>query len=444
MRRRTAFTVIINHEAGIGDQLDRLVNLHKFGRSLGYTYLHTPLQSTRQISVPLVAWPRWPERLRVKAIFWLARRQDRACKTYHNNIYNFIGLNQYFSSRNENVEQQPHTDKWEVLNAPVFPKTSSERNLLSRLEIREAQRHIKRRVQERSNPLNPCLVRLHSEQVFGVLNPIPAAPGSIDDLNLRAIYFEQRRKHPYQSKFPRGKLKTLVHLRLGDFAVIKTPWDTWLHKERFISYRWQECRGEETFRQLTVADFHAFVQHLVARFSDDTLAVQFSSDGFNRTFNTLNQSFRSNPRHPQITEKQMRLLNKHRHRYNREFKRLMNGVKNSVSTIGETLPNLFNFIASVLTADLIIAAFPVQHTTTQRLLKHYTDSENMPAVILLYKPCAKEQMQHFFSDPYFRDRRKKIIPVNVAEPDFDQIIRRLNAALPPEFNISTGLKTPRP
>ena len=260
-----------------------------------------------------------------------------------------MGFNQYFSSRKQNVDQQPHIKEWGVLNLSLDALLDVGKNNIPTL--RELQRYIDDSISERDKSPNPVLVQLrpgernHTRATF-----VASLPPTIEKIDLLPIYLEYRTKHPHKSKFPCGKLKLLVHIRMGDVALIKTPWGTWLCP---LIYRadggemkrgWQEYLHEDEFGLLTIADFHNFTQHLVSYFSDDTFAICFFSDGLRRLFSDFNNALKSGASSfPKITKKQLSILIKLHRRYGQEFKVLEN-VKNSVSVIGETKLKTFDFI----------------------------------------------------------------------------------------------------
>ncbi len=418
--KKIYFTVASNSGAGVGDQLTSFSKLYELGLLWGYPYLHTPLRAPRSMEILPVGLP-WPwGGLYTRAWrFW----QRHLATHSHRNIYHFLGLNQHLEQR---AGQRPRIERLRaitlVLSAPML-----ENNNISTIE--ELRHYAENHIAIKSGSANrrDVLLRLRMDgSILCLANLLKSAPYSIDKPDFRAIYFEQRGKHPHRSKFPRGKLKMLVHIRLGDTAAIKTPWNTWLYYGRKTSHRWMECRDQNGFEQLTVTDFHNFVQQLLVRFSDDTFAVQFSSDGFDRAFSSLDYVVRTN-RFPQVTAEKMSILNQHRSRFKREFKRLKS-VKNSVSVIGETPPNLLHLVHSILTADLIIAAFPAQHHTVTNFIATHTSCDNAPPLILLCKPHAQAKLRDYLlAKPR---QSEKIIPVNIAAPEVDEIITRLGKLFP--------------
>ena len=434
--KKVYFTALVPRwDTGFTDQLTRFMAMRKLGLSLGYTYLHTPMASGRTERV-VIEGPRWP----------LQRLYLRALRVYykyltgnsHYNPHHLLGLNEYFAS--QEVGYKPCITDLKVVEVDLSGAFLA-RNNISTLE--GLQRWIKKAVLQEEASGHPLLVRLILPIPIGAaLAMLASIPATTDGLDLRAIYSERRRKHPWKSKFPRGRVKTLVHIRLGDKAAFKTPWNTWFyfnrrphpqHPQLGMRATWETARGENEFKQLTVVDFHDFVQGLTSRFADGTFAMVFSSDGFGGTAISFRDAwFLASRRRitQRITKEQLNILSKHLWRYNRQFK-VLRSIKNSVSIIGETPVKFFHFFHSCLTADLVITAFPVQHFTVWNLMTLYAgsgDTPVMPVVILLYKPGAQKELRDFLvkNSKY----AGKIIPVNIAAPDFDQIIARLSELLP--------------
>ncbi len=225
-----------------------------------------------------------------------------------------------------------------------------------------------------------------------------------------------------------------MHIRMGDLASIKTPWETWIYYDR---RGWQESQDENEFTQLTIADFYNFTQHLISYFNDGTFAIHFSSDGFTRFFKRLSSAFGSNssnlaPSFPKITEQQLRTLIKSSKYYERKFE-ILKSIKNSISVIGETTHKLFDLIHSVMTADLIITANPADHSMILTLWRYWHRSKTLPIIILLYKPIMRETIlnpSYFLLQDHPLYKKKRIILVDITEPNFDQLAQRLNELFP--------------
>ena len=422
MPEKIYFTVLSN-TAGITDSLDYLMKLRNFGLSLGYTYLHTPQFSQRSIGLLKVSQLKNGQ-LRNKIHGYINRH-----KRY--NIWHFIGINPYFFAKNQTVKQQ-YDSSWKIVNLNLHNPMLKKKGIST---IEELQRYAKTLVAAGCSPKNPCLLRLTGFDREPHLWPIiiQAPPAPVGELDLWQIYLAHSNKYPHRSRFKNGKLNMLVHLRMGDCAPIKTPWNTFLFYTRNLKIKqWEEYRDPNGFGQLTVTDFHDFIRRLTSCFNDGTFATVFSSDGFKKSFRAFNNSSKIHKHAMNITPKQIRALNKYRKHNEHEFN-LLKSIKNSISIIGETRKNLFDFIHSALTADLIVTAFPVQHTGTVGLLfkyARYSRSKEMPTFILLYKPSQEKNL----ADRGLA-RNKKIIPVNIAAPDFDQVTRRLIELHPQIHNM---------
>ena len=433
--KRIYFTVIVDKRAGLADQLTQFMILRKLGLYLRYSYLHTPLDSYRNNILTT------PSNLRLLRILEKVYRkifnyyQKYAARSiYHTNIYEFIGLNPHFTSSNQNVEQQNDIEKWNVLNFNLLSLSDTEKTGISTFE--ELENHIKDRISERNNSSNPILVKLYMGEYRTYLwrTIKKTIPDSIDALPLEEIYFQHRHKQPWKMKFPVGRLKTLVHIRMGDFASIKTPWETWIYYGR---RGWQESQDENEFTQLTIADFYNFTQHLISYFNDGTFAIHFSSDGFTRFFKRLSSVFGSNSSNlassfPKITEQQLRTLIKSSKYYERKFE-ILKSIKNSISVIGETTHKLFDFIHSAMTADLIITANPADHSMLLHLWRYCHRSKTLPIIILLYKPIMRETIlnpSYFLLQDHPLYKKKRIILVDITEPNFDQLSQQLNELFP--------------
>lgn len=343
-------------------------------------------------------------------------------------IYDEIGLSRHFA-REAQAARHPRPEECEQVRVVLSDRVLEEQSITT---LERLHRFVKDAVSGKSTGGKPLLVCLHLGYPLKLYDRIiRQIPDSIDNLDLSSVYWKQRREHPRKSAFPGKGLKTLVHVRLGDTAAVSTPWKTYVYwQAKGLSslsgapVRWKECRHENEFSQLTVADFCRFIQGLNTRFRDDAFALSIFSDGFKRFF----AYFYAHNDYPQmglgLPRKKMKALFKRRRDCARELKRLEK-IKNSVPIIGEGTGKLIKLIDAVHDGELLIVAFPGQ-TTAFRILNVLGSPAERPPVVFLYKPVAEELMRRFLED----NSSAKIIPVDISAPDFDGVAARLVECLP--------------
>ncbi len=310
----------------------------------------------------------------------------------HRDAYDFLGLNRCFFRTKQYLDPK-FAREYAVVNCPLSDEILKQNNVSTLEELRH---FIQGHVPENSLPLKQLLRFTFTGGVrFGNLtNVIPVA----DKLDLRTSYLEEsNRRRLHKSQFPDGKLKTLVHLRLGDRAMIKTPWGAYLRTKHIGQKTPLEKltdKNDPHFFQLTVRDLRHFMRRLISYFDEATFAVRISSDGYATTFKMLDQAYRQLGAGSGLTLDQMKTLRQKRKIYNREFNTLKN--KNVSLNVGETPKKLCGAISACVEADLIITAYPHQHrfiTHTANFLGHCTNLGNTSLIILLHKSLSEEQMR---------------------------------------------------
>lgn len=391
--------------------------IRKLGYSLGYTYFHKTLYCFRSL------WAAHPLNLPWSLAQLIFLMHARLIRTFSaKSVWDSLGLNDYLARRAK-AQKQVNLRECKQVNIKLGDYVLKQ-NGISTLE--ELQTYVRRAAARENLSERPLLLNVRLMYPLDSFRSIMSSiPDSIDDLDLRAIYLEHRRRHLRNPKYPPQGLRTLVHIRQGESAAVRTPWKTWVYWSRGggRGLRWLECREENEFRQLTVSDFHHFIQGISSRFTDNAFAVQIFSDGFERAFRQIH-GLNDGESGLKLTRKRLDSLLAYRRRYAREFK-ILERMKNSRLTVGEVPQGkLIRLIDAVSTADLLIAAFPKQMGVFQ-IRRHFALPASVPT-ILLYKPIAEKQMRDFLEN----NPSDKIIPVDISAPDFDRTATRLTELLP--------------
>ena len=415
--QKTYFTHVLNSSAGLTDYLGQIKMVRKLGLSLGYVYIHRRTTNRRNTGLMMPLTLPWFLAKKVNRVYrWFVRN--------HPSIYDHLGWTEHFS-REAKAERLPALTECKKVDVVLGDRVLERQGITS---LDGLQRWIKEIVSRESLSDRPLVVSIRLIYPLSLLKAIVRSiPDSIDDLNPRSIYSEHHRAAFPKSRFPEQGLKTLMHIRLGDVAPVRTPWKTWICLERQEKPSvWREYRNESEFHQLTVADFYDFIRGLSTRFDDNAFALQIFSDGFERTFSQILLD-NNDPRKGNslgLLRKQLKALLKQRKRCARELKPPKK-IKNSVSTIGETPGKLTKLIDAVATANLLIVAFPNQVMAFNLMDRFYSSAETPPAV-LLHKPVSGKPLRDFLKD----NPSRKIIPVDVSAPDFDDVAVRLVELFP--------------
>ncbi len=228
--------------------------------------------------------------------------------------------------------------------------------------------------------------------------------------DLHSIYIRQRKTHPWPSRFLPGRTKVAVHIRRGDYTVIKAPWGDTI-----------KCtaRGGPRDRHISTADFKRFIEELTSRLREHDLSTLFFSDGYDNTQTYL----RENKEKHKLSEEQVELLTQQVIADGkREFSPLED-TPNSKVIIGEDLEKLCDLVHSYLEADVIVTA--TYYKFTRKLGGLYFDNDRAPIIILLHQgdPDLHEH-------PPIPPPSNRTVFFNVRDPDYAALVERLKKWLP--------------
>lgn len=432
MNRDRIFTVQ-TRISGFTDQLIEFKVFHKLGVSLGYKYWHKPLQSPR--SANLDGHGRQLKFMDLyhgsRSFFhWVRRKLKRtfqqliykAVPSPPIDIYEFLGFNAYFLARNKNLPLD-ELQNLEILELEFSPELS---RVIDSSNFSVVQDYVRGQVEEKRAGGENFVLRFKvfpdSGMFFRAIDT--AVP---DQFDLRSIYFNKRRIEPWPSIFPAGKIKTLIHIRQGDTALIDTPWNTFvpLYPENLVGKefdRLEDIPNQELF--LTIPHYYDFYRGLSAQFTEGMLGTLLFSDGFVRSERRLYNKMQS----LQFSPQQARDLRKSVHTFNKVKFRDFKDFDHFKMVIGEGAKKLRHLIHSFMFADLVIVGR--HQNMVQKMLNLYCDVENMPVTIFLIKADDEERIQGRIAFWLNQDMRKKTLVVNMAtRPDYAQIAASVRSLL---------------
>ncbi len=203
------------------------------------------------------------------------------------------------------------------------------------------------------------------------------------DLPLRNFFFRNREKKPWRSWFAGDKIKLIVHIRQGDTAIIKTPWNTFIPVWYKMKNRYTEVRhrakiaGE--YEVIDVGVYYEFLNDLYRQFESGFFSGLIFSDGFHQAFETIEKEsvYRN------FTESQKKTFQRLKMSYDQKQFKNFYDWEDVDTVIGEEREKLFDFIQSFFEADMII--FGTQAKMIPKLVSIYTDEDTMPLLINLYQ-----------------------------------------------------------
>ena len=260
------FTVNVNTE-GFTDQLTRFIFFYKIGTSLGLNYTYTSLHSSRS-----------------NIAFTGPHQTNRKLSDSYSDIYDFLGLNtclKRLSSDNDAISLAFNDI---IIN---FDELKYEKRNIKSLP--DFLFYLKSELMPRMRGKKYIRICFKgSPGVFSLYSLI----GGIDDrsLDFRKVYIEERKENPWESSFSEGKIKLMIHIRQGDTAIIKTPWNTFIPVWYTLENPFQEVKSSEDIEDFEVVDislYTRFLRDLFNHFTIENFSPVVFSDGYKKAFSMV-------------------------------------------------------------------------------------------------------------------------------------------------------------
>lgn len=331
---------------GFTDNLERYDICYRLGLSLGYDYVHTPLITPRTTK----------------------------------NIDTFLGFDNYFPLKITDLDLENHIH----IQIDIF-SLFQEREYIS---LHELQHHIREIISSRSSDnIMPIVVftissRYQSPVVKLSRDLLLDSAQNTPQLDYRLIFNLANKMYPRKSRFTRGKPKMLVHIRQGDTAIIKTPWNRYIpltKLKRHNIYHEYKNRRDIDDRTIDVDEFYQFLRQLIKRFEHSFFSIIVSSDGYQRAFKKLYK----NKHNFKFTQNQINKLEKSEKTYtNSQFSNFQK-LDDCVCIVGETDENLLDLIHSALNANIIVTG--TQQRMIPKLLAFYSDQDFPQIMLVLHR-----------------------------------------------------------
>jgi hypothetical protein len=384
----TYFTITPSIKSGFTDQLLQLTVLMTIGKSLDFSYYHTILNSIRSSGI----------------------ENDRS-----DDIYDFLGINDYLRSLSSPPCKHPIIVQDIELSDEVVLSNQihSLNQLLQYISF----------IVESQTPVNEGDLMVN----FFVTGKRTFFKYIVQDdrfhqysLNLREIYDQTRIHWPHPSLFTSGTLKKiLIHVRQGDISVIKTPWETYIPVDKRIEGwldEFQELANIKSLRDvnqlLFPVDFSRFLSVFNDCFASENSEMLIFSDGYDRAF----QMIFDNINHFGFSDQQKQDLRISSENYNEIAFRDFDAFQNYRMFIGESVPQLFDLVDSVINADIVIVG--VQQRMIVKLVAQFCPDSG-PVVVVLFRSEMPD-----FSNIHPRDK-ERFIYVDINHYDVGDICNRI-------------------
>lgn len=382
------FTVLPS-KAGFTDQLFQFSTFYKLGLELGYSYRHSTVVNSREGSEGIFDFLGFNEHFREK----VTEREVPYRRMGVNNRYMREQVSLLYGIRRK-VRFWFHYLRYfrrfnfiDIGPGDTRPDDVEPDDLESFMD--SVRRVVARRYDAGGRRMN--VVRFHlcerGRYFFGQLAPLinQEIPYYQDRLDLRETYFRLRRSQPVQSSFGEDRLNLLVHIRLGDTALIRTPWQSyiplWSGWEQVPLKEYSDRQGEVFGQVMDVDDYARFLAHLNSYFDTSRQSVAVFSDGYDAGFKVLFRHIKDLG----LDDRRIAELRDMQPDYESARFALFDEFDNTTCRIGENITDLQELIHASLTADVIIVGCH-QRMIPKFLATYYDISlEHPPIIIVLYK-----------------------------------------------------------
>ena len=373
LKGRTIYFSIRPTRAGFSDQLLRFTAIYKIGKYLGLQYFHIPFQPK-----PLI--------IETDQEADITSGKHEKLKDY--SIYDFIGLNTHFNSTNPGFNAAEMETITIILEKSELTKNGINNGFqficfLEEIILESLEGSLKKLV----------LVKFNiSDEIPALFRIIAGIPNKIGDIDFKQIYFKSREAKPQQLRFDSDKIKCLMHIRQGDTATIKTPWNTFIQvwgrkKNSFVEFK--QIHQINDVSIVTVDEYYSFYKNLAQVFDPNQLSTLLFSDGFARSFFILFEKTRK----LNFTQNQVEQLHQWAPTYNQQAFNAFEDLLGQNMVIGEEIEKLYDLIHSFLNSDIVI--FGTQQRMIPKLYALYFRKKDGPLCIVLYR---KKMVKYDFTD----------------------------------------------
>ena len=418
--KSTVYFTIIPSNAGFTDQLLQFSTYYKLGLSLGYVYVHSNFTNRRHGA---------------ESIFDFLGFNDQFAGnrlTSREKLYGWMGVSNNFGGESKSWHRKIRDKlKYWPLHKLFFRKFNFiDIGLGDTVPVEEDAEPaaglcaLIRNVvgcnrtpdSGRKNVVRFYLTggKFFFEKLAPALNrQLPYFP---DGLDLRASYFQQEAFGSRPSQYLDGKTRLLVHIRLGDTALIETPWRSFVPLWAYwcISpLKEYADKSDRLFRKLMdVEDFALFLRKFYTLLDADDLSTVVFSDGYKAAFRDLFQKLGD----LRLSNEKIRALKESAGTYEARRFSVFDEFQNCVCRVGETNEDLQQLVHAALNAEVVIVG--CHQRMIPKLLATYYDSklESPPIIISLHKGIEPRYGLEIGLTP----EKARVYSVNVTDLESDQ------------------------
>lgn len=408
--REDIYFTIIPQKTGFTDQLNQFSALYRLGKHLGYTYYHTNFSSPRST---FTSYNFQPDLISIVHLLFqqLYRKLMSNIPGFrYRDIFDLLGINSYLNKNNPKIDK--HILGKICIN--LNPNSCETGDLKSFYQI---VRYVEAKINESTNTKKLVVFRVEKGRslLTNIISSIPMHPCQY---GLKEQYLKLRNENNWNSKYDNSQFRVLIHIRLGDTSLIKTPWDTYISSWSIYKQSFKETfnmEEAESPRHIKLEDYKKLLSTIVSRFDNSEICTLIFTDGYERAFQRIIR-FRKNFN---FSRKQASQLMNNKEKHKKDFYRLFDDINESKIIYGEGILNLLDMIHAIFDSDLIVVG------TVQGMIinfvSNYLDSESMPVVAVLYR--GEKPNYSYLNNQNLND---KFMFIDVESPDYGELLDFIN------------------
>ncbi len=416
---RVYFSVLPS-KAGFTDQLFQFNTFYKFGLSLHYHYLHSPFANTRPGAEKVFEFLGFNAHFADRAVTPMAQR------------YLAMGTNNRLQPEGKTWYRRLirklrfHWYHWRYFKQDNFIDIGlgNDFNQCTQVQKIDCLKKLVQDIVDRKAAKNPShrdIVRFFlagGRSFFREIAPLinQEEPFFPDNLDLRSAYFADH--CAMRCRFSQDRIKLLVHIRLGDTALIRTPWDSYIplwSDQCLRPLKEYPDQSANLFKQVTdLEDFHRFLERLDDSLGREHFSGAIFSDGYKTAFKELFGRIDDLG----LDAESIQRLKQSAPNYETERFSLFGDFDEFPRFVGETNEDLQELIHAALLADVIVVGSH-QRMLPKFLTTYYSLSRALPPIIVaLYKG----RPARYALKIGLHERKAKVYPINVDNLDADEVL----------------------
>nr|NQU93010.1 hypothetical protein [Bacteroidota bacterium] len=394
--------------SGFTDLLWQLNAVHKLGRHLGFTYYHKPLQSQRSSLPPGMSLLINPGGFIAKVERAIIKRFKALTKS--KDIFTFLGINEYLKSLSKEIPK----------GKKLFITIELDNELIHKHHVNNFDdliNHIHTNLRSKCNGYKNVVISFKFRRgrafIFMINDALAENPPELD---FKKAFNDKWRDAQRTGLTTNEKKKMLIHIRQGDTATVRTPWNTYIpvwDQSNASTMEFDTIAEIGNNRILFVEDFNDFFKRTFSS-RPNRYSTQVFSDGFELAFlNIFSRLEKFN-----FTDTQREAILSQAKTYDKSAFQCFEHFTGVELNIGEKQENLKKLIHSIMQSDIIITG--TQNWMVPKFISLYFSETDMPVLVLLYKTKKPPLKKLGFSAD-----NQKIILVDLTDYDPEAVNQKL-------------------